>query len=72
MTTIYFLLPEGMAAHIGTLRKPNTFHAVRTADNRLVCAANTLDEFPDLFEGVEVTVLELTQADFPPIPDDGY
>ncbi|RPD50066.1 hypothetical protein DNI29_04515 [Hymenobacter sediminis] len=49
----------------GTVRNTNTFRSLQTLDGRYVCAHNSLIEFPDLFKGRRVTLVELEETDFP-------
>jgi hypothetical protein len=63
----YAIIPEAFAlAATGHREGENVFNATLTADGRHVCASNAITEFPLLFDGVTVTIVELELADFPP------
>jgi hypothetical protein len=46
---------------------PNLFNAVQTKDGRWVTSINALHEFSDIFNGIEVTVVQLAVTDFPTV-----
>lgn len=71
MTTedTYILIPQNIVTQYDEklYSNPNEFNAVQTTDGRWVCSINSLHEFTSIFEGVEVTVLQLAVTDFPKV-----
>lgn len=71
MTSLYLVINQQFAqAYEGYTVGDVTFNYAVTLQGEYVCALNSLDEFPELFENSPylfgLPVVELTLDDFPP------
>lgn len=66
MKNYYIEISEDFAAtNNGYTKGACIFNSVKTKDGKLVTSANALNEFPELFEGVEIgTPISLSPGDF--------
>ena len=64
----YFLIISAAFAqdYVGYTVGNNTFASLKTTDGRTVCAHTSLLEFPEIFAGRRMTLVELEPGDFPP------
>lgn len=65
MSSYAVIPPDFAQANQGHREGENVFASALTLDGRHVCASNAITEFPLLFDGVTVTIVELEPADFP-------
>ena len=46
---------------------PNVFFSIELNSGEWACDKNSVDEFPQLFEGVEYTIREVSESDVKPV-----